>query len=1005
MYVITADRASHFDFTAFGVLVDATDYVIKAEYDAKTLEVLGDIDPFGLNEIGEQTLKRGDLYTFKPELKDEYKVADTGAGTPTHMYVPYQVKKAVWEAGKYNYRYIYSHAANDTTGEFKKEFLRANYLYASIAADGGLDLDVDRNSVTQLPAANGQTAIVFSFRQVVNVSFDNAVEYTGEYIGIQVNAYDLKNGQVTIAKGNEPYELKYPEGYKDVVTNAGKYDFLLDYKSKNFYITDENEDSYLEHSQYYVLAATPTVTLNVSKVDLSLNATLNPGTLSYGDVTGDNAVDKLGLSYEITEGLVGQDSENGGKTFDALTGAEVYATVVGASSGAYLDAGPHTVTVTFSTTNYTVDVKWTSDQVMQIAQRELDFTVDNPADVTYGNAMPTSYTVRMNKSEFDEFDTLLKYQTAESVGNMLGVAVTGEGDQWVFHFNADAFAAFTPEVNGKGYYNVGDYAITGFDVEKTNVNNNFAPMQTGESKVTVVAREVTVSPQLPGVVNVENPEELNDGRTFPIATAGNPDVTAFGISGNFGVGARVSEDVPGTEYTYAITGDVSTFTSDHNTDEVTNVEIKFGDTSAWTFKVVIITAAGQFVIEFKDAGIFTVTYGELFDAAAIAANADGSYYTVLYYPKEGEGYATEPTDIPEGVTLNVTITAAGYLADLYANHAGNYNLTVSAEAQGAAEGVFYTYASRIAPDKALPTYVTVETLQAKATVSNAGELLNKQYGAVDPIIDPAAFKFTFTSDAHQDLLDTFIAANGGTITVRGIGTTWTKNASVGEYDYNWKNCTFYTSAGKIESGDISFEIAGTEDVKFKINPKVLDFNALVGSGGIIVTAAGKGYDGDTIAEGASLSFASGDTIVNAGEVALGYTANYWNGASYVTEVGSGYAVRFANIVLTGNGVNNYDLVIADGEAGGEYGFFFDYMGAEEKGFGISPKAIQFLTNFFSVTKTFDGGTGMVQGNLTFSPNEDFAAFGNGWECRQRHTRHIQDPVSRSGVSQLDGFGI
>lgn len=974
VYVITADRASHIDFRAFGVLVDATDYKIRAEYDAATLSVLGNIDPFGLNEIGEQTLKRGGLYTFTPELKDEYKVADTGA----HMYVPYQVKKAVLEASGYNYVYIYSHAANDTTGVFKENYLRAGYLYASIAEGGGLDLDVDRNSVTRLPAANGQTAIVFSFRQVVNVSFDNAVEYTGEYIPITVNAYDLNGGQVNIAERNEPYVLKYQGTgtYEGVVTNAGKYEFLLDYKSKNFYITDENEDSYLEHSQYYVLAATPTVTLNVSKVELSLNATLDPGTLRYGDVTGDNAVEKLGLSYEITKGLVGQDSENGGKLFDDLTGAEVRASVVGASSGVYLDAGPHTVTVTFSTTNYTVNVEWTSAQVMQIAKRELAFTVDSPADVIYGNAMPLSYTVRMDKSVFD-FDTLGKYKTAENVGNMLGVTVssetTEEGEQWVFSFNADAFAAFTPEVNGKGYYNVGDYAITGFDVEKTGVNNNFAPTQTGESKVTVVARVVTVSPQLPGVVNVESLDELA-GLTFPIATEGNPDVTAFGISGNFGVGEQESVVLPGTEYTYFITGDVSTFKSDHNTADVTNVEIVFGDESAWTFTVHIITAAGQFVIEFTDAGIFTVTYGELFDAAAIATNAEGKYYNVLYYTKDTDGNYTVASTAPEGVTLNVTITAAGYGDNLYANHAGNYNLTVSAEAQGADEGVFYTYAYRIAGDKPLPTYVTVETLQATVNVSEVTPL-NKQYGANDPIIDPAAFTFAFTSAAHQDLLDAFIAANG-TILVRDIGTTWNRTASVGSYDYNWSNCTFHTSAGDIASGDIRFEIAVNEDVKFEITPKVLDFNALVGSGGILVTAADKGYDGETAAEGASLTFASGDTIVVAGEVALGYDANYWNGTGYVAEVGSGYAVRFANIVLTGAGVNNYDLVIAD-EAEG-YGFYFDYKGTDGKGFGISPEAVTFLTSFFSVSKTFDGGTGMKQGNIAFNPGTGFEAFGNGW---------------------------
>lgn len=961
VYVITADRASHFNFTAFGVLVDATDYEIRAEYDAATLEVLGDIDPFGLAAMEATTYKRGDLYTFTPELKDEYKVA--GA----HMYVPYQVKKAVWDGEKYNYVYIYSHAANDTTGTFKEESLRAGYLYASIAEGGGLDLDVDRNSVTQLPAANGQTAIVFSFRQVVNVSFDNAVQYTGEHIPITVNAYDLKGGQVNIAKGNEPYVLKYQgTGTYEGVTNAGSYEFLLDYKSTEF-----GPEQIEEHSQYYVLAAATPVTLNVSKVDLSLDVKrINPDTLYYGEVTGDNAVEKLGLDYEITGGLVGQDV---GKTFLELTGQSVVTTVVGASSGVYLDAGSHNVTVAFSTTNYNVDVNWTTDQVMQIEKRELAFTVDSPANVTYGDAMPTEYTLRVPKSAFG-FDIkgeglpgLGLYQNAAGVESLINKTVTENGDHWVFSVPQSDFAAFT--ANGAGRYDVGTYTIEGFKGTFFINNIVLSMADGGEGTFEVTPRTITISPAIPTApYNVEDASEV-EGFTFNIS--GTPETSAYGLSGRFTAGGTT-----GVENQYHIVGDLENFTSADNEYKEGNVTIAFPeDQSGWVFSINIITAAGQFVIEFTDAGIFTVTYGELFDAAAIVENADGTYYTVLYYPKEGDGYATEPTDIPEGVTLNVTITAAGYLEDLYANHAGNYNLTVSAEAQGAAEGVFYTYAYRIAGDVALPSYVTVETLQATVNVSEVTPL-SKQYGANDHIIDPAAFEFAFTS-AHQELLDTFIEKNGGEIFVRGIGTTWNRTASVGSYDYNWSNCTFYTSAGEIASGDIRFEIAGIEDVKFEIKPKVLDFNALVGSGGILVTAAGKGYDGDTTAEGASLSFASGDTIVVAGEVALGYDANYWDGTGYVAEVGSGYAVRFANIVLTGAGVNNYTLVIENEEEG--YGFYFDYMGTDVEGFGISPEAVTFLTSFFSVFKTFDGGTGMKQGNIAFNPGTGFEAFGNGWE--------------------------
>lgn len=932
IYVIAVDRASNISPLGFyGVLIDANEYTITAVYDDATKAQFGNIDPFNFESRGEQTLKRGEIYKFPHNLKAEF-ITDAGA----HAYVPYQISKV--RDGDGENVPIYTASNGDVDGTFKADYFN-EYAYAAVAEDGwSIDLDVDRSTVTALPAIDGKTRIVFSYRQVVNATFDNTFTYNGKRLPVTVSTTNVFGNQVTVTTGNEPYSIGYPEGYfVNDVTHAGSYDVSL----KREGVT----------SKFFVLNEEVTRTVSVAKAPLTIEASIDPAKdIFFGDMTLANAKDLLGFTYSIAaDGLQGEDA--GTTDFNELYNASFDVSVAEVSEGSYARIGDHAVNVTFTAGDYTVTVSWTSAQSVNIKARAVEFTVDDPANVTYGDAMPTEYTLRVPKSVFG-FDSkgeglpgLGLYQDAAGVESLINKTVREDGDHWVFSVPQSDFAAFT--ANGASRYDVGTYTVEGFKGTFFNNNIVLSMAEGGEGTFEVTTRTITISPAIPSEpYNVEDASEA-EGFTFNIA--GTTETSAYGLRGQFTAG-----DPTGVDNQYHIVGDAADFTSADNEYKEGNVTIAFPeDQSRWVFSINIITAAGQFVIEFTDAGIFTVTYGELFNATAIAA-ADGGYYTVLYYPKEGEGYATEPTAIPEGVTLAVTITAAGYQADLYANHAGNYNLTVSAEAQGAAEGVFYTYAYRIAGG-ALPAYVTVETLQATVTVSEVTQL-SKEYGANDPAIDPAAFGFAFTSEAHQELLDTFIENNGGEISVSGFTAGWDRLSDVGTYGYNWSGCAFTAGGKAIDSNDISFTLEGTESVTFEITQKELNIDKLIADGGILIGgAADKKYDGGSEAS-ATLAFSTAGSvgiIVSGDNVSLAYQANYWNGTENVFDIGSGYFIRFSAITLTGDetDIGNYLLT---GNTQEEAGFVYVHLG--EGGFSILPNPVNIEIGWFGATKVYDGTT-------------------------------------------------
>ena len=955
IYVIAVDRASNISPLGFyGVLIDANEYTITAVYDDATIEQFGNIDPFNFESRKAQTLKRGELYEFPHNLKAEF-ITDAGA----HAYVPYEISKVRDVENGENVP-IYTASNGDVDGTFKADYFN-EYAYAAVAEDGlSIDLYVDRSTVTALPAIDGETRIVFSYRQVVNATFDNTFTYNGKRLPVTVSTTNVFGNQVTVTTGNEPYSIAYPDKYfdGDVTHAADNYSVSL----KRDGVT----------SKFFVLNEEVTRTVSVAKAPLTVEASIAPAEdIFFGDMTLTNAESLLNFTYSIAAGGL-QGADAGETNFTELHNASIAVSVDGVSADSYARIGDHAVNVTFTAGDYTVTVNWTSAQSVNIKARAVEFTVDDPANVTYGDAMPTEYTLRVPKSAFG-FDSaeggLGLYQDAAGVESLINKTVTEDENHWVFSVPQSDFAAFT--ANGAGRYNVGTYTVEGFKGTFF-INNIVLRMaEGGKGTFEVTPRTITISPAIPTApYNVEDASEVKD---FTFNISGTPETSAYGLSGRFTAGGTT-----GVENQYHIVGDLENFASADNEYKEGNVTIAFPeDQSGWVFSINIITAAGQFVIEFTDAGIFTVTYGELFDADAIAA-ADGGYYTVLYYPKERESYATEPTDIPEGVTLTVTITAAGYGADLYANHAGNYNLTVSALAENANTEDFYTYAYRIAGGAALPSYVTVETLQATVKVSEV-TALSKEYGANDPAIDPAAFGFAFTSEAHQDLLDTFIENNGGTISVSGFTAGWDRLSDVGTYGYNWSGCAFTAGGKAIDSRDISFTLTGTESVTFEITQKELNIDELIADGGILIGgAADKKYDGGSEAS-ATLAFStagSAGIIVSGDNVSLAYQANYWNGTENVFDIGSGYSIRFSAITLTGNetDIGNYCLT---GKTQEDAGFVYVY--SVEGGFRIDPNPVNIEIGWFGVTKVYDGTTDIPsKDNVTVTFPQGGTLDSTGW---------------------------
>lgn len=960
IYVIAVDRASNISQLGFyGVLIDANNYTIKAVYDEATLAQFGDIDPFDFASREEQILKRGADYKFPHGLKAEFKT-DAGA----HAYVPYKISKVRDGANVP----IYTASNNDVDGTFKAEYFD-EYPYAEVAGDGlSINLYVDRSTVTALPAIDGETRIVFSYRQVVNATFDNTFTYNGKRLPVTVSTTNVFGNQVTVTTGNEPYSIAYPDKYfdGDVTHAADNYSVSL----KRDGVT----------SKFFVLNKEVTRTVSVAKAPLTIEASIAPaGDIFFGDMTLANAKDLLNFTYSIAaDGLQGADA---GKTdFTELYNASFEVRVADVSEGSYARIGDHAVNVTFTAGDYTVTVNWTSAQSVNIQARPVEFTVDDPANVTYGDAMPTEYTLRVPKSVF-EFDSkgeglpgLGLYQDAAGVESLINKTVREDGDHWVFSVPQSDFAAFT--ANGASRYDVGTYTVEGFKGTFFNNNIVLSMAEGGEGTFEVTTRTITISPAIPSEpYNVEDASEA-EGFTFNIA--GTSETSAYGLRGQFTAG-----DPTDVENQYRIVGDAADFTSADNEYKEGNVTIVLAtDQTEWVFSINIIEAAGKIVIEFTSKDIFNVTYGTLFDAGKIEANADGKYYTILYYAKDANaegGYAASATELPEDVTdVKVTIKVDDRYEpeeqNVFNNHYGDYTLTVTAEAVTGVENLFFTYEYRT-KEGDMPSYVHVGTLNTTVTVSEV-TALSKEYGADDPTADQIAKAIAF--DFDEAVLGNFIATVGD-ISVSGFTAGWDRLSDVDTYGYNWSGCAFTAGGKAIDSRDISFTLTGTESVTFEITQKELNIDELITSGGILIGgAADKKYDGDSEAS-ATLTFSTAGSvgiIVSGDNVSLAYQANYWNGTENVFDIGSGYSIRFSAITLTGNetDIGNYLLT---GSIHEEACFVYVHLG--EGGFSILPNPVNIEIGWFGVTKVYDGTTDIPsKDNVTVTFPQGGTLDSTGW---------------------------
>ena len=960
IYVIAVDRASNISpLGSYGVLIDANEYKITAVYDDATLEQFGDIDPFAFKSREEVTLKRGELYEFPHGLKAEF-ITDAGA----HAYVPYQISKV--RDGEIVP--IYTASDSDVDGKFKADYFD-EYPYAEVAEDGlRIDLYVDRSTVTALPAIDGETRIVFSYRQVVNATFDNTFTYNGAGLPVTVSTTNVFGNQVTVTTGNEPYSIAYPDEYFDGnVTHAG-----------SSYSVSLKRDGVT--SEFFVLNEEVTRTVSVAQAPLTIEASIAPAEdIFFGDMTLANAKSLLNFTYSIAaDGLLGNDK--GTTDFTELHNASIEVIVDGVSADSYARIGDHAVNVTFTAGDYNVTVSWTSAQSVNIKARPVEFTVDDPANVTYGDAMPTEYTLRVPKSVFG-FDStgeglpgLGLYQDAAGVESLINKTVTGDGDHWVFSVPQSDFAAFT--ANGAGRYDVGTYTVEGFNGTFFNNNIVLRMAEDGEGTFEVITRTITISPAIP--TEQYNVEDASEAADFTFNIAGTTETSAYGLSGQFTAGGAT-----GVANQYRIVGEVENFTSADNEYQEGNVTIAFPeDQSGWVFSINIIEAAGKIVIEFTSADIFNVTYGTRFDADKIADIANG-YYKIFYRVKDSaaeDGYAAPVEGLPEGVTkvtvtINVDRRYEPEEQNVFNNHYGDYTLTVTAKAVTEVEDLFFTY-EYCTTEGDMPSYVHVGTLNTTVTVSNVGEPLSKRYGTDDPTADQIedAIAFDFDEKVLGDFIDKV-----GEISVRGITAGWDRLGDVGTYGYNWSGCTFTAGGKAIDSRDISFTLSGKESVTFEITQKELNIDELIASDGILINgAADKNYDGGSEAS-ATLTFSTAGSvgiIVSGDNVSLAYQANYWNGTENVFDIGSGYSIRFSAITLTGNetDIGNYLLTGSTQEGAG---FVYVYFG--EGGFKIDPNPVNIETGWFGVTKVYDGTTDIPsKDNVTVTFPQGGTLDSTGW---------------------------
>lgn len=916
VYIAGLDRAGNIsELAAYGVLVDANDYIIGAQIAQESTDHFGsnhNVWNFTfVNEEGETvgSYKRGETVYFSAEL--------TGA----YAYVPYEIKKYGAD-GQVVDTPIYTHPSDNFETGFVEEGVAGDYAYT----DGGrLALRVDRSDISALPAVRGGAQIVFSYRRVVSAAFsNNQADYTGAAIKFPVAltgvTVDGTAGEtVTLPDNLLPYTVVYPYS-TDEVTHAETYSLAIRRADSEFYVLNEEVEDYA---------------VTVNKADLEIQITVNGEGATYGDVTAENLA-RL-FSYEIISGLVGADS--GVKDPTTLAGWNAAFAIGGIQSG-YIPAGTYNnFTADVSAQDYDVTFKWNGGEPsLTVAKRGLEVTAESVM-LTYGDDMPDAYTVTLPKNLGFE-DSFNLYNSAAQIAAIFGIdasSVTDGGEYWSVTLPADDVATDTAN-NTFGFVNAGSYAFTG--IEQGDINSNFTVAFAEENGgITVTAVTVTVTPAEGQEFTAED-EEAIAGLQVRFDDDDNPDISKFGISGWLLVGALVE----GGENTYNVSASAENLVSTHNAGDTQNVIIVVEPGSITVEITLRADLSGTLTVTFHDNIVFSTVYGTLWDRDALmnpdnydvdfAANGDSTTaptsYDVEITAVNVSNYDFDNL-LHNGVQTRYTITFV-------------YTYTVmngEEEATGQFEVVFVDSEGNNVNGAQL-SVTPFEVSLTDADLNNN----SKTYGDRDSALN-FTYAFAALPEGYQSVY--------GLPAISGVVREGEDGAAAGRYDdadvygIDW-------SKAEMADGNLVLDKTNLEEIfgesTFTINQRELNLESA------ILTGQNKYYDGLSVASG-SINIEA--LLLNNDSVSVEFDAEYWDGTQAVAEFGNDYSVRFYNLALSGTDAGNYIIPESITE------LITDAI------YRIMQEIIAVNKEHFVVNKTYDGNTAIGPDDITISSSS--ALFG------------------------------
>ena len=868
VYIAVTDRTSgKSDLYAFGILVDANEYVVSVEVPETYKEVLG--EPFTETVNGDETVtvKRGEEVTLSLSLDR------AGAGA-YNAYIPYRITAD----GTVVY---FEETAEESdilgTGTFTMQVTIDNDSpFAAAGTDGG---------------ENRTFVIEYSYRRALKADYTtSSATYAGAEVKPNIRLRDKSTSTTVegIAEENLPYDFTITSG-QDSFYNAGDYTYLLNRADNDYYVLMASEE-----------AGDPTVTaatFTINRAPLTITVVAGAGKI-YGEVTDEYGFD----GFDITlSGLVGADE---GKTIaDIGTGGKF--AFAGTAVSGYVNVGSHAVTYTgASASNYTITVQ---NGYLTVSEREIAVEAQSPTGtITYGEAMPTSYVAAVPKSVFTSWDTLGLYDEANEIAAIFGGAeVNDDGENWLVTLEAGRFV-LDGEVNGAGYYNVGEYGFASFSFDDEDSNFDFALAEEGNGTVTVVTREVTISP----ISENLTAESRSDLGNVQVRFSTTDETRRFGITGSLRVVSAEEGNVFAIDISNTTFIDVA-----HNDYKSDNIRIVVEEgTVTITFRD---ETGGTFTFYF-DESLFTTVFGTAWDVSVLEDYE-------MKFTVNGE-----EAEAPGEASFEATISSS-YSGAL--SNVGSYDLTFGNYTVTGAEASQYEFRFLIKGSDTEVTALTVTPLTVtvgKVTVDGSTE---KTYGDREP-------SWNFVYDFDGLLPEGYAAPEiGGVYRANADGT-----AAGDRYDDAGKYGVFFEGYYyNDENLVIKFAENAFENVNFIINKKLIVINE-----NNVVGAADKHYDGNSSAE-AGIDISA--QILNGDNVTLAYKAYYSsNGTDYTSDVGEGLYIIFTGIALGGDDAGNYYIDI-------------ESLSTEAK-YAILEALIEVSPDYFTFGKVYDGNNDVEPGDIT-----------------------------------------